>query len=254
MTATVARTLIGAGRAPRHRRPLPRAALRPAADAAPRAVGRGADDAGGHPGLRRHPRPLRRRGQRRRDVLHDVQAQAGRRLPRRRLHQHPVRGDGRRRDLRAPQGPPRRRQRRDHGRRQGHPRARRVQRGLRLRAGDDGQLGVHGQHDPVLRGPARRRPARGQGGHLHPRPADLHLARGRAGARRLPGRPRRRGPRGRRPVAGGSADRPRARLDGSDADRRRPDRGDRRRMRPTSGTSRPRPTRARREGRRDADT
>ena len=29
-----------------------------------------------------------------------------------------------------------------------HPRAHRVQRGLRLRAGDDGQLGVHGQHDP----------------------------------------------------------------------------------------------------------
>ena len=141
------------------------------------------------------PRHLRRRGQRRRDVLHDVQAQAGRRLPRRRLHQHAVRGDGRRRDLRAAQGPPRRRQRRDHRGRQGHPRARRVQRGLRLRAGDDGQLGVHGQHDPRLGRPARRRPARGQGGHLHPRPADLHLEGGRAGARRLPRRPRRRGPR-----------------------------------------------------------
>ena len=38
----------------------------------------------------------------------------GRRLPRRRLHQHAVRGDGRRRDLRAAQGPPRGRQRRDH--------------------------------------------------------------------------------------------------------------------------------------------
>ena len=49
-----------------------------------------------------------------RDVLHDVQASPGRRLPRRRLHQHAVRGDGRRRDLRAAQGPPRRRQRRDH--------------------------------------------------------------------------------------------------------------------------------------------
>ena len=84
----------------------------------------------------------------------------GRRLPRRRLHQHAVRGDGRRRDLRAAQGPPRRRQRRDHRRRQGHPRAHRVQRGLRLRAGDDGQLGVHGQHDPRVRDPAGRRPAR----------------------------------------------------------------------------------------------
>ena len=39
----------------------------------------------------------RRRGQRGRDLLHDVQAQAGRRLPRRGLHQHAVRGDGRRR-------------------------------------------------------------------------------------------------------------------------------------------------------------
>ena len=47
-----------------------------------------------------HPRPHHRRGQRRRDVLHDVQAPPGRRLPRRRLHQHAVRGDGRRRDLR----------------------------------------------------------------------------------------------------------------------------------------------------------
>ena len=100
----------------------------------------------------------------------------GRRLPRRRLHQHAVRGDGRRRDLRAAQGPPRRRQRRDHRGRQGHPRARRVQRGLRLRAGDDGQLGVHGQHDPGVGRPARRRPARGQGGHLDPRPARVHLA------------------------------------------------------------------------------
>ncbi len=29
---------------------------------------------------------------------------------------------------------------------------------------------------PVVRGPAGRRPPRGQGGHLHPGPADLHLA------------------------------------------------------------------------------
>ena len=85
--------------------------------------------------------------------------------------------------------------------RQGHPRARRVQRGLRLRAGDDGQLGVHGQHDPgsppiQLVDDLRA----GKEVTLHPRPADLHLARGRAGARRLPRRPRRRGPgRRRRP-------------------------------------------------------
>ena len=90
----------------------------------------------------------RRRGERRGDLLHDVQAPPRRRLPRRRLHQHALRDHGRRPDLRAAQGPPRHRQRRDHRGRQGHPRAHRVQRRLRLRAGDDGQLGVHGQHDP----------------------------------------------------------------------------------------------------------
>ena len=57
-----------------------------------------------------------------------------RRLPGRRLHQHAVRGDGRRRDLRRAPGAPGRRQRRDHRGRQGHPGAHRVQRGLRLRA------------------------------------------------------------------------------------------------------------------------
>ena len=78
---------------------------------------------------------------------------AGRRLPRRRLHQHAVRGDGRRRDLRPAQGAPRHRQRRGGREAAGRPalrqpRARRVQRGLRLRPGRDGQLGVHGQPDP----------------------------------------------------------------------------------------------------------
>ena len=53
-------------------------------------------------------------------------------------------------------------------------------------------------------------------------PRIVHLARGRAGARRLPRRPRRRGP-GRRPgLAGRPRHRPRARLDG--ARRRRPGR------------------------------
>ena len=108
----------------------------------------------GHRGLRRDPRPQRRRGVRRRDLLHDVQAPARRRLPRRRLHQHAVRGHGRRRDLRAAQGPPRRRQRRDHRRRQGHARAHRVQRRLRLRAGRDGQLGVLRQPDPARAPPS----------------------------------------------------------------------------------------------------
>ena len=153
----------------------------------------------------RHPRHHRGRRQRRRDVLHDVQAPPGRRLPRRRLHQHALRGHGRRPDLRAAQGPPRRRQRRDHrADGEGHPRARRVQRGLRLRAGDDGQLGVHGQHDPRVRRPAGRRPARRQGRRTRPAARSCHLARGRAGARRLPRRPRRRGS-GRRPRLAGRA-------------------------------------------------
>ncbi len=66
---------------------------------------------------------------------------------------------------------------------------------------------------PESADPAGRRPARGQGGPLHPRPARRHLARGRAGARRLPRRPRRRRP-GRRPgVAGRARHRPRAGLD-----------------------------------------
>ena len=163
--------------------------------------------------MRRDPRDQRRRGQRCRDVLHDVQAQAGRRLPRRRLHQHAVRGHGRRPDLRAAQGPPRRRQRRDHRGRQDHPRARRVQRGLRLRPGDDGQLGVHGQPDARVGRPGRRRPARRQGGPLDPRAAAVHLARGRARARRLPRRPRRRGA-GRRPRLAGRPGRSPARRAG----------------------------------------
>ena len=87
-----------------------------------------------------------------------------------RLHQHPVRGDGRRRDLRRAPGAPRRRQRRDHRRRQGHPGAHRVQRGLRLRPRRDGQLGV-------LRQPDRRVSAKrlvddlraGARGRPHPR-------------------------------------------------------------------------------------
>ena len=61
------------------------------------------------------------------------------------------------------------RQRRDHRRRQGHPRAHRVQRGLRLRPGDDGQLGVLRQPDPGVGDPAGRRPARRRRGHADPR-------------------------------------------------------------------------------------
>ena len=66
------------------------------------------------------------------------------------------------------QGAPRRRQRRDHRGRQGHPGAHRVQRGLRLRARGDGQLGVLRQPDARVRQAARRRPARGPRGRARP--------------------------------------------------------------------------------------
>ena len=54
-----------------------------------------------------------------------------------------------------------------------------MQRGVRLRPGRDGQLGVLRQPDPGVGDPARRRPARRQGGHGHPRRPHRH-----AGARR----------------------------------------------------------------------
>ena len=129
-------------------------------------------------------------------------------------------------------------QRRDHRGRQGHPRARRVQRGLRLRAGDDGQLGVHGQHDAGLGGAARRRPARGQGGHLHPRPAHLHVEGGRAGAGRLPRRPGRRGAGCRTRLAGRAGAGPREQLDRPEPD------GDGPTRRPSTAGP-PRPSRVR---------
>ncbi len=52
--------------------------------------------------------------------------------------------------------------------RQGHPRAHRVQRRLRLRAGDDGQLGVLRQPDRRERQGARRPAARGRRGAAPP--------------------------------------------------------------------------------------
>ena len=64
--------------------------------------------------------------------------------------------------------------------------------------------------------PARRRPALRRRGALDPRAAAVHLARGRAGARRLPRRPGRRGPVGRSRLAGRAGHRPRAGLDGAD--------------------------------------
>ena len=67
-----------------------------------------------------------------------------------RLHQHAVRGHGRRRDLGRRVRAPRHRPRRDDRRRHDHPRAHRVQRRLRLRPGRHDQLGVLRQPDARL--------------------------------------------------------------------------------------------------------
>ena len=76
---------------------LPAAAVGAAADAAPGAERRGAGHPGRHRGVRRDPRHLHRRRQRGGDLLHDVQAAAGRGVPRRRLHHRALRDHGRRR-------------------------------------------------------------------------------------------------------------------------------------------------------------
>ena len=166
-----------AGGAAVDRGPLPAGPVGAAADAAPGAERRGSGDAGA--GSRRAPTILghhRRRGQRGRHVLHDVQAASGRGVPRRGLHHGAVRDHGRRRGLRPAARSSRDRQRRDHRRRQDHPGAHRVQRGLRLRTGDDGQLGVLRQHHPGA-GDARSSTQlrAGEAGALHPRRRGLHL-------------------------------------------------------------------------------
>ena len=149
----------GARRGGRDHRPLPGrpGALGAAADAAPRAVRAGLRHARRHRVLRRHPGRHQGPGGRGRDVLHDVQAQPDRRVPRQRLHQHAVRHARRGRDLRRAEGRARRRQQPDHRRRQDHPRARRVPRRLRLRAGGHGQLRVLRQPDRRLGHRHRRR-------------------------------------------------------------------------------------------------
>ena len=87
---------------------------------------------------------------------------------------------------------------------------------------------------------ARRRPALGQEGGLDPRPRDLHVARGRAGARRLQRRARRHGPDRRSRVAGRARDRPGERLDGPPLRRRRRHGGCRRPSAARSGRPTPR--------------
>ena len=205
-------------------RPLPAAAVGAAAAAAPGAVGRR---------LRRPGRgiefcaeaagPHHRRGQRRRDLLHAVQAPPQRRLHRRGLHQHALRDHGRRPDLGLGQRPPRHRPRRDHGGRPDHPGADRVQRGVRLRAGGDGQLGVLRQPDARVHQPARRRPALRRARRAHPRRrTGVRLQAGLPGAGRLPRRPRRRGRRRRARLPAGPAAGPRARLGRAGRGRRAP--------------------------------
>ncbi len=156
--------------------------------------------------VRRDPRHHPRRGRCGRDVLHDVQAPPGRRVPRRRVHEHAVRGHGRRRNLPTAEEASRRRERRDHRGRHDHPGAHRVQRRLRLCAGGDGELGVLRQPDAGVRGHLvdDLRP-----GSRSPRPA-VHASHGwRAAERVLAGFSDGRANEG--PAAGPRPGRPRAR-------------------------------------------
>ena len=94
--------------------------------------------------------------------------------------------------LEALRGPPRHPRRPDHRRRQGHARARRVQRRLRLRAGRDGQLGVLRQPNPSSARDLVDAAARGRVRDAHPRRAAVHVPRDRAHPGGLPRRPPRR--------------------------------------------------------------
>ena len=148
----------------------------------------------------------RDRGARRRDLLHDVQARAGGRVPGRRLHQHHLRDHGRRPDLRRARrargrrgrGPRQRAPRHQVAGRQGRRRAPRVQRGLRLRPRGDGQLGVLRQPDAAVGQEARRRPARGRARRRRPA-ARAGCAPGSRPTGSSPGSATARPPRARRP-------------------------------------------------------
>src|SRR5689334_13132821 len=224
-------------------RQVPAAEIGAASPAPPGPVGGGVRLGRRHRVLRREVRAGRGRSHRGGELLHHVQAPPGRRVPRGRVHQHAVRDHGRRPDLRRPPRAPRRGQRRDHAGRQGPARARGVQRGLRLRAGRDGELGVLRQPDAGVGPPAGRRPARGKPGPAHPGAGTaVHLARGVPDPGRLQRRPGHRRPVGRpgqpgRPQAG-----PRAWL--ASAGARRDPIGQRRtggRRRPAAAPARGRP-------------
>ena len=129
--------------------PATRTPFRAATAAAPGAVRGRLPDQGRNRLLRKAVGSHRRRGGRGRHVLLDVPAHRNRPVPGRRVHQHAVRDHGRRRHPRGAGDRPRRARRTDHRRRADHPGAHRVQRGLRLRPGGDGQLGVLRQPNPA---------------------------------------------------------------------------------------------------------
>ena len=201
-----------AGGAGRDRGAVSAGAVGAAADAAPGAERRRAGDAGRDRGLRGDSRADRGGGQRGGHLLHDVQAAAGRGLSRRGLHHRALRDHGRRRGVLGPARSSRDRQRRDDRGRLDHPRAHRVQCRLRLRPGDDGQLGVLRQHHAPEGDRRGRHDPRRPRDHRHPGGSGLHLAAGRTGARRLPRRPGRRRPDRGRTLPARSEHRPGARL------------------------------------------
>src|SRR5215472_5798807 len=203
----------GRGRRRDHRQ-VPAVAVGPASAAPPGPGRAGLRLRRRHRLLRPPPRPDRGRGERGGELLHDVQALPGRRVPRGRVHQHAVRRHGRRPDPRQPARAPRRGRRRAHRRRQGQPGARRVQRRLRLCAGGHGELGILRQHDPGLRAQAGRRPAGGRAGRAHARrTAAGHLEAGGPDPGRVPRRPGHRREHRGRAHAGGPAHRQGTRLD-----------------------------------------
>src|SRR3954469_16252077 len=228
--AVAAHAGLRRGHPPTHRgddRPLPAVAVRAAPAAAPGAVGRGVRQPGRHPLLRRGAGADHGRGLGRRDVLHDVQAHAVRRAPGQRVHEHPVRGAGRRRHLRAAEGQAGRGSRGDGRRarraRVDHPGARGVPGRVRPGAGPAGELRVLRQPDRRVGRAAGRRAAARRAAAADPRcaadrPADRRAGAGRdlpgpadIGAGQLP-RPRdpaRRGA-GHRPRLGGAGDARRA--------------------------------------------
>ena len=111
-TAGVRRRRAGAvgGRRQGDHRPIPQSSLGAAAAAAPGAGARRLRDTGRCGVLRRATRADRRRSRSCCKLLHHVPSRTHRRIPGRCLHQHAVRGHGRRRNLRLAQGAPRHRQ------------------------------------------------------------------------------------------------------------------------------------------------